>query len=122
MSSPQYAYVTLTAWNRIVDKLMAGQPAYTYSNICPHSDKDLCQCPKRTCFIENNKLCGTRDGVTLRLAIIPGLTDDVQCAAMHLRSGGKPRKGKKGRGRRSHSLPRALSGRYAAGDLSERER
>ena len=55
---------------------------------------------ERTFFIENKELCGTRDGVTLRLAIIPGLTDDVQCAAMHLRSGGKPRKGKKGRGRR----------------------
>ena len=98
--SPQYAYVTHAAWERIVDKLMVGQPAYTYSDICPHSDKDLCQCPKRTCFIEDNKLYGTRDGVTLRLAIIPGLTDGVQRAAMLARSGGKPRKGKKGRGRK----------------------
>jgi hypothetical protein len=74
----QFAYVTHAAWERIVDKLVVGQPAYLYrySNICPHDDPDLCQCPKRTCFIEDNKLYGTRDGVTLRLVIVPGLTDE----------------------------------------------
>ena len=78
-SDPQYVGITRDAWDRVVDKLMLGQPAYTYSNICPHSDPDLCQCPKRTCFtcfIEDNKLYGTRDGVTLPLVIVPGLRDD----------------------------------------------
>ena len=101
-SDPQFAYVTHAAWERIVDKLVVGQPAYLYSNICPHDDPDLCQCPKRTCFIEDNKLYGTRDGVTLRLVVVPWLwlSDAPNAAAHPPRQVPKSREGKKGRGRR----------------------
>ena len=89
-SNPPSVAITEGAWERIVDKLMAGEPAYTYSNFCPHGDRDQCQCPKRVCFIEGNKLYGTRDGVTLPLVVVHRVTDaDVG----RLRRGGLRRDG-----------------------------
>jgi hypothetical protein len=100
---PMAVAITQDAHDRIVSKLAAGQLAYTYSNICPHENRDACRCPKRTCFFENNKLYGTRDGTTALIVAKPTVrvvnpnTGKLRVLGKPAR---KPRQGKKGRGRR----------------------
>ena len=80
-------------------KLVAGEPAYTFNNFYPHENRDACQCPKRTCFLDEGLVYGTRDGVTA--LIVPKSTVQVGSVTMVrpvMRP--KPRKGKKGCGRK----------------------
>jgi hypothetical protein len=90
---PMVVSVSYDAFDSIFTKLVAGEPAYLYDNFCPH-ENDACQCPKRTCFLDEGLVYGTRDGVIA--LIVPKST--VQVGRVRVMRP-KSRKGKKGRGR-----------------------
>ena len=66
---PTVVAIDFDAFDRIFAKLVAGEPADTYSNFCPHENRDACQCPKRICFLDKGLVYGTRDGGDTALVI-----------------------------------------------------
>ena len=55
--------VTDDAYDRMLNKLIKGEPAYTYITTCPHRNPADCRCPKNENILKEGRIVRIVDGV-----------------------------------------------------------
>jgi len=59
--------VTDDAYNRMLNKLMKAEPAYTYITTCPHRNPADCWCPNNENILKEGGTVRTVDGAKRKL-------------------------------------------------------